>query len=99
MTGGDEVPQDITAAGDVGVVVTFGRCGDGSGGKKAGEEVRDSEEVARGGVDSAPKDSLSEPTVAIEFGDIEISEDATVAGLNGVDDRDGFSERGWGSED
>ena len=99
MTGGDEVPQEITAVGDVGVVVTFGRCGDGSGGRKAGEEVRDSEEVARGGVDSAPKDSLSEPTVVIEFGDIETSEGAAVAGLNGVDDRDGFSERGWGTED
>lgn len=99
MTGGDEVPQEITAAGNVGVVVIFGRCGDGSGGRKAGEEVRDSEEVARGGVDSAPEDSLLEPTVAIEFGDIEISEDAAVAGLNGVDDRDEFSERGWGSKD
>ena len=99
MTGGDEVPQGITAAGDVGVVVTFGRCWNGSGGRKAGEEVGDSEEVARGGVDSAPKDSLSEPTVVIEFGDIETSEGAAVAGLNGVDDRDGFSERGWGTED
>lgn len=95
MTGGDEVPQEITAAGDVGVVVTFGRCGDGSGGRKAGEEVGDS---ARGGVGSAPKDSLSEPTVVIEFEDIETSEGAAVAGLNGVDDRDGFSERGWGTE-
>lgn len=91
MIGGVEVPQEITVVGDVGVVVTFGRCGDGSGGRKT-------EEVASG-VGSAPKDSLSEPTVAIGFGDIEISEDAAVAGLNGVDDRDGFSERGWGSED
>ena len=37
MTGGDEAPQGITAAGDVGVVVTFGRCRDGSGGRKTGE--------------------------------------------------------------
>ena len=99
MTGGGEVPQETTAVGNVGVVVTFGRCGDGSGGRKAGEEVRDSGEVARGGVGSAPKGSLSEPTVAIEFGNIEISKDAAVAGLNGVDDRDRFSEKGWGSED
>ena len=81
------------------MVATFRRCGDGSGGRKAGEEVRDSEEVARGGVGGALKDSLSELTVAIEFGDIEISEDVALAGLNGVDDRDGFSERGWGSKD
>lgn len=99
MAGGVEVSQEITAVGDVGVVVTFGRYRNGSGGRKAGEEVRDSEKVARGGVGSAPKDSLSELTVAIEFGNIEISEDVAVAGLNGVGDRDGFSERGRGSED
>ena len=81
------------------MVVTFGRCRDGSGGRKTGEKVRGSEEDARGGVGSAPKDSLSELTVGIEFGDIEISEDVAVADLNGVDDRDGFSERGCGSED
>ena len=98
MTGGVEVPQEITAVGDVGVVVAFGRCGDGSGRRKAGEEVRDSEEVASG-VGSAPKDSLPEPTVAIGFGDIEISEDAAVAGLCGIDSRDRLSERGWGPED
>ena len=95
IAGGVEVPQEITAFGDIGVVVTFGRCRDGSGGRKAGEKVRGSEEDARGGVGSAPKDSLSELTVAIEFGDIKISEDVAV---NGVDDRDGFSERGCGSD-